>query len=311
MNNMTCMEARAQFALLLYGELSFDEEDRIETHMDACPDCRAALEREKALHAAFDGVAIEPPPSLLRECRADLAARLNWEHGAPQPHTTWWDRFTNMLAGGPGMVLRPAGALALVALGFFGARLTNVGSIGMSEAGMARVRDVRPGANGRVQITVDETRQRIVSGGLDEQPIRELLMEAVRDPNDPGLRADSVDLLNTRANTPAQSAEIRDALVYTLQNDQNIGVRFKALEGLKAFVHEPEVRSALSQTLLSDANPGIRKQAIDLLIQGSGENLDRQVIGTLQQLMLHEDNAGIRQRCQRVLASFNASPGIY
>jgi len=162
-----------------------------------------------------------------------------------------------------------------------------------------------------VQITVDETRQRIVSGGLDEQPIRELLMEAVRDPNDPGLRADSVDLLNTRVNAPAQSAEIRDALVYTLQHDQIDGVRFKAMEGLKAFAHEPEVRRALSETLLSDANAGIRTQAIDLLIQGSGENLDRQVIGTLQELMRREDNAGIKQRCQRVLASFNASPGIY
>jgi hypothetical protein len=174
---------------------------------------------------------------------------------------------------------------------------------------------VRPVANGRVQITLDETRQRIVSGGLDEQPIRDLLMEAVRDPNDPGLRADSVDLLNARVNARenarGSSADIRDVLVYTLQHDQNIGVRFKAMEGLKAFAQEPEVRKALSQTLLSDANPGIRAQAIDLLIQASGENLDRQVIGALQELMLREDNAGVRQRCQRVLASFNASPGIY
>jgi hypothetical protein len=307
-NAITCLEARAQLDLLLYGELSFDEEDRVETHLESCGECRAALEREKALHAAFDGVAIDPAPSLLRECRADLAARLNLEHLGPQPHVGWWDRFTHMLTGGPGVMLRPVGAMALVAVGFFGAKVVNTGSlVNVSQAGMARVRDVRPSADGRVQITVDETRQRIVSGGLDDQPIRELLMEAIRDPNDPGLRADSVDLLNTRA----QSADVRDALVYTLQHDQNIGVRFKAIEGLKAFAREPEVRSALSETLLSDSNPGIRTQAIDLLIQGSGENLDRQVIGTLQQLMLREDNAGVRQRCQRVLASFNASPGIY
>jgi hypothetical protein len=307
-NAMTCLEARAQLDLLLYGELSFDEEDRIETHLEGCGECRAALEREKALHAAFDGVAIEPAPSLLRECRTDLAARLSQEARAPQPHIGWWDRFTHMLTGGPGVMLRPVGAMALVALGFFAARITSTGSLaGVSEAGMARVRDVRPSADGRVQITVDETRQRVVSGGLDEQPIRELLMEAIRDPNDPGLRADSVDLLNTRA----QSADVRDALVYTLQHDQNHGVRFKAMEGLKAFAHEPEVRSALSETLLTDSDPGIRTQAIDLLIQGSGETLDRQVIGTLQQLMLREENAGVRQKSQRVLASFNASPGIY
>ncbi len=45
-----------QFALLLYGELSFDEEERVDAHLDGCAECRAALEREKSLHAAFDGV---------------------------------------------------------------------------------------------------------------------------------------------------------------------------------------------------------------------------------------------------------------
>ena len=59
-----CTQARMHFALLLYGELSFDEEERVETHLDGCVDCRATLDRQKALHAAFDGLAVEPPPSL-------------------------------------------------------------------------------------------------------------------------------------------------------------------------------------------------------------------------------------------------------
>ena len=34
--------------MLLYGELYFDEEERVESHLDACGECRTALEREKA-----------------------------------------------------------------------------------------------------------------------------------------------------------------------------------------------------------------------------------------------------------------------
>ena len=50
-------------------------------------------EREKALHAAFDSVEIEPSPSLLRECREDLRVRV--DRGSAQPaaavRSGWWD----------------------------------------------------------------------------------------------------------------------------------------------------------------------------------------------------------------------------
>ncbi len=71
---------------------------------------------------------------------------------------------------------------------------------------MVRVSDVETQTDGSVRIVVDETRQKTISGNLDDQRIRSLLLEAVRDPSNPGLRADSVALLSRRA----QSAEIRE-----------------------------------------------------------------------------------------------------
>jgi hypothetical protein len=35
------------------------------------------------------------------------------------------------------------------------------------------------------------------------------------------------------------------------------------------------------------------------------------MIGTLQELMLRENNASVRQRCQRVLEAINASAEVY
>ena len=308
---MDCAQVRMHFALLLYGELSFDEEERVETHLDGCAECRADLERQRSLHAALDGMAAEPPPSLLRECRAELAAALR-ETPVPRPVHGWWDRFVDLLNGSS--ILRPAGAIALVMIGFFGARLApylTENLTGANQAGLTRVSDVETMPDGSVRIVVDQTNQKTIRGNLEDQQIRNLLLEAVRDANNPGLRTDSVGLL-TRA---AQSSDIRNVLVYLVSHDQNDGVRLKAMEGLRQFASEPDVRGALSQVLLSDGNPGVRTQAIELLIQapdgGSLPTLDRAMVGTLQELMLRERNESVRQRAERVLQAVNASAEIY
>jgi len=309
----TCEKVRMQLGMLLYGELSFDEEETVDAHLESCADCRAALERERELHAAFDRAEIEPPASVLWESRQNLQRQIAVEHSR-SPRVSWWDRFLDTAW------LKPVGGLALLTIGFMAARLApglvpnlGLGVTGMSlvDPGAQRVRSVEPGPNGGVQIVLDETRQRTVSGGLDDQNIRVLLLSAAKDPSDPGLRYETVGILNDRA----QAAEVRDTLIYALEHDENAGVRLKAMDGLKPFVRQPEVRKALSGVLLSDGNPGMRTQAIDLLTQGVGDStnnpLDRDIIGTLQELMNRENNAYVRQRGQRVLQLVNASQETY
>jgi hypothetical protein len=344
-----CGWARSQLSLLLYGELSFDEEEKVEAHVDACGDCRAALDRETLLHAAFDQCAVEPPASLLNECRSDLWARLS-EEPPPQPvlssaapisqsretqtvshpdrhPVTWWghvlwDRLVDalMLHPVPGAGwLRPVGALALVAIGFLGARMAPglmpgggaLGEMSLTEPAASHVRYVEPGASGQVQIVLDETRQRVISGRLDDKNIRSLLLTAAKDPSDPGLRTETLDILsNIAQNSEAQASDIRDVLVFALGHDQNAGVRLKAMEGLKPLADDPRVRTALAAALLSDENPGVRTEAIDVLSSGSSA-MNRTIVGTLQELMLHEDNAYVRDRCRLVLESLKASPDTF
>ncbi|HEV1285606.1 MAG TPA: zf-HC2 domain-containing protein, partial [Bryobacteraceae bacterium] len=163
-----CAAVKDFFALYLYGELSFDEEERVESHLDKCVDCRKALERQREVQVALDNIAIEPSPALLRSCREELHMRLAEESQSGSKHG-FWERFTDMLTGrsaGSGW-LKPAGALTLVALGFGVARLVPPGAFGSGgpfEMGMvepaSRVRYVEPASDGKVQIVLDETRQR-------------------------------------------------------------------------------------------------------------------------------------------------------
>ena len=108
--SLPCAEVRAQLAMLLYGELGFDQEERVESHLEACAECRAGLERERSLHAAFDAVHIEPSPSLLLECRSDLQARLMDEPDRlAHAHEGWWERFVDLLTLRPAAVKYSAG----------------------------------------------------------------------------------------------------------------------------------------------------------------------------------------------------------
>ncbi len=231
------------------------------------------------------------------------------EHAQPA-HSSFWDKiregFTIHFHFAPGWT-QVAGALAMLLVGFFTARVApNSFRRSARPAGGSR-HVARPlcgaGGSGRVQIVVDETTQRTLSGTLDDQSIQRLLLTAAKDPSDAGLRVESVDLLK---NQP-QSAEIRSALLYAVQHDSNAGVRLKALDGLKDFADDPETRKSLTQVLLKDDCPGVRKEVIDMLIQHHADSM----VGVLQEVMGKEQNGYIRMRCQRALHDMNASAEMY
>src|SRR5262249_48884728 len=158
--------------------------------------------------------------SLLRECRLNLQDRLELASEPQHSGSGWWVRFVNSISvqpSKPATWLRPIGATALIALGFFGARLTPLlergnsayGSLAVTGSASPRVRFVEPAADGRIQIVLDETRQRTVTGALEDQGIRSLLLAAAKDPSDPSLRYETLEILSARG----QSADIRDALL--------------------------------------------------------------------------------------------------
>jgi hypothetical protein len=305
---MNCESVRNSLSLLLYGELSFDDEERIEQHLDSCEPCRELFRKETAIHSAIDGEELEPQPGMLAECRRDLRAGLSHEAMAATSAARSGGRWERWIASllPAGSILRPAGALALVAMGFFGAQLVPVdyAPFGVQRASLtdpvsSRVRYVNPATDGRVQIIVDETRQRTLSGPLEDERIQQLLLTAARESNDPGLRVETMDILKAQC----ERSEIRQALLYALQNDRNAGVRLKALEGLKPYAQDPETRKVLSQVLLTDENPAVRTQAIDVLVQ----NREQDLVPTLQELLRSEEDSYVRLRSQRVLREMKAS----
>ena len=298
---LACEQVRENLSSMLYGELPFTDEEAVQSHLATCADCRAALVSEQRWHDELAVSTVETPAGLLVQCRQQLRATL--------PATPVRGRVALWLSNWNwGLTAKPALGLALVALGYFGARFPLfTGSGAALSAGAARVRYVEADPAGNVRIVVDETRPRIVTGRADDPEVQRWLLTATRDAGDPGLRAETVALLQGGA----EVLDVRRALVAALESDPNAGVRLKAIEGLRRHATEPDTRQALMRVLNADDNPGIRTQAIDLLTEGAPRALDAQMVGMLQQLMRREENVYIRQRCEKALRMANASAEIF
>lgn len=310
---MSCDSIRNRFFLLLYEELPLDEEKLVEQHLQSCADCRAELERQKKLGAALSAHALDAPEDLLLRCRRDLrfktASAARAHEAKPGFAARARQAMRLLLSPAAGSFRhvsywKPAGAVALVAVGFFAARLT-APRAGLAidpatpEPAISRVRHIQPDAGGRVRIVLDETRRRVLAGRLEEEPILRALLAATRDPDDPGLRGESIELLKKHA----ASGEVRGALVYSLRHDPNAGVRLRAMDALRAYSTEPESRRALVDVLLADDNSGVRTQAVDLLTQ----QRDISVVPAFQRSLEREDNSYVRLRLQNALRERNAS----
>lgn len=312
---MNCQDCVHSIPMYLYGEVSPAIEEQVEDHVAGCPACAEEMKLQKAVLAALDNREMTVPAGLLQECRGDLYRRVSRE---PLQHSGWpgfgvgsW--FHEILH--QGLRLRvPVGAMAMIALGYLLARMPGPLSVATRDAGVdtspsfSAVRSIEPQASGTVRIALDEIHRREITGKLDDENIQRLLLDAVREENNPGVRVESVGMLKECA----QSSPVRAALLDAVSHDPNPGVRLKALEGLKAFAVEPSVRKTLAQVLLHDDNPGVRIQTIDVLTTHPlAASHDDSMVGILQDVFQKEENHYVRIRVQNALQEMHATAGTF
>jgi anti-sigma factor RsiW len=301
---MSCHEIGREISLYCYGEVSSEVEERVEAHLAECSDCRHELARHRAFLELIDQREDVTDASLLSVCRVGLRNALHED--AKPAHQRWLESLRSFAHFDIPFRI-PVGAMALIALGFFGARFTpaRFGGVqaGLAEPMFSSVRSVEPEASGKVQIAVDEVRRHVVTGTLQDPAIQGLLLTAVREESNPGVRVESIGVLQNGGD----SAEVRKALTDALTHDPSAAVRLKALEGLKSYAGDPSVRKTLADVLLKDDDPGVRVQAIDLLTA----HHDDSIVGVLQDVVQKEDNSYVRTRTTQLLEEMKASVGTY
>jgi hypothetical protein len=308
-------------SLYLYGELDFSEEEELEQHLTECALCKRALEREKAWHTAMKAEQVDVPLELLSDCRTELKAALPSARIAKKEQGSSWWHWVSQLGFSPSAwSTRIAVASFLVFVGFSAGRWIDrhglpggISAGSVSEAGFfdpstGHVRDIQPSGDNRVRIIFDQVREHEITGQMDDQGIRRVLIAASKDTADPGIRVDSVEILNDQ-----DGSDVRDALIYAARHDPNAGVRLKALEGLRRFVEDPTTRQNVAFVLQHDDNSDVRSQAIDILAPTEGKvQLSPELAGALQEIVRSEQGDDyLRARCMQLLRGVTALPEDY
>jgi hypothetical protein len=305
---MKCDELEQWSSLYLYDELAPGARADLEAHIAACETCGREFGRIRSLHAMLrECPQPEPSPALVAHCRQALDEALDREQLGWRAMLRAW-----FWSAGPIPASRAGAVAALVLLGFgLGWTLrprvsalqpvTNAGQTAAFDLDNERIRKISQVAqdpqSGGVRITLDAERRVTMEGSLDDPHIREVLVNAVKSYDNPGIRRDTLDVLRGQTHDPT----VREALMYAL-HDGNPGVRLAALKTVNHMECGYDTHRALLKVVEKDPNVGVRSAAIDALVEHlEAEGPDDEVTTAFEKLASADQNPYIQMRCLAAL----------
>jgi len=171
------------------------------------------------------------------------------------------------------------------------------GSPGNISVGNIRFIDA-DASDGNVEFTYEATAPVHLRGSINDPLIQDVLSEALVDAQNPGVRLRAVSVLNT-VQLKQPDADVKRALITALKMDENNGVRKQALAALENFPVDNEIRDALLFVLNNDPNPAMRIAAIDAI--RTERYRDPEVLRVLEEKMHTDGNEYIRYRSRAVV----------
>jgi len=300
---MACKENQERIVLFLYEELTEHEQTQLETHLQACGACNDTFEQQKEFHAALaeDSGPWNVPSDLLVESRRALANELDRLERKPWGRG-WWRLPSFSFVVTPMRLLEWTTLVAVgLAIGVFinssGLRsgstslsaLAPFGASGSESEAVSNLRIVNSdAATGNVELVGDMVRPMHFQGNLQDDVAQQLLVGALRDGRNASSRMSAVEVLSRKPD----DEQIKEALIRALIEDDNAGVRLKALQTLTPYAtKDKEIQAALLNVLANDSVAGIRRQAIDAL-QGLAN--DDSIANSVREATKNDDNVYIK-----------------
>ncbi len=290
---MNCREYQHQITLLLYEELTDRERTGLDTHIHECADCQDVYEAEKGMHvvlAADAAARLDLPSDLLVESRRALSDELD----RIETKRSWWRM--PVLSG----ILTPmrlldsthtpqGGGAQPTAAALQESAIANSAIPRDATISNLRVVNTDP-STGQVELAGEVSRSLRFQGKMEDQMVRSLLFNGLRDTNNPGSRLQIVKAL--AQNQKPNDETIEEALINALLYDDNLGVRLSALEALKQYAGEEHVRKAFMAALSSDTNAGVRMGAIEALATKNAN--DTELAKSIREVTEKDDNSAVR-----------------
>ncbi|MCI0613453.1 HEAT repeat domain-containing protein [bacterium] len=290
--------------LLAYEELDAERKRLTEEHIKDCGSCREDWDQLKRLHRVMDDHAVQiPNERLLNEARQELRAALRYERNRPTASSRVRDMFSRFV---PSFRVGMSFA-AMLAIGLFAGymfapvkRILIQGpapEIATTDISNIRFVDADP-SDGQIEFAYDAVKPMRVKGNVNSQEIQYLLTQALMHEQNAGVRLRAVNTVGANKKVCADT-KVKQALITTLKQDSNDGVRKEAMAVLKTLPFDQEIQDAFVYVLQRDANPALRIDAIKSLEENKIQ--DQEMLTVLKEKSESDDNSYIRRRAKDFL----------
>ena len=261
---MNCDEARQEFAEALQTGI---ESVTLQSHLEACPTCRAELAAARRTWASLDLLPVTEPGPAVRERFYQMLEA--YQHGAQQSRVSLLDRLRSLWPKQPVWQIGIAtGMLVIgVTLGHFSTARQQ------DQAQIAQLKE-----------EVSNMRQLVALSLMQQQSANDRLKG-----------------VTWAYQVQRDDTEVLGALLETVNHDPNVNVRLAAIDALRNFGDSPVARKGVAQSLTKQSDPLVQVALVDLI----SELGIRQAVPTLKTLLTQEGlDENVKGRARRVLARF-------
>jgi hypothetical protein len=317
---MTHQDYKNLLVLSGYDELDEDTRLLLQSHLDACIECR----KEKERLEKFRELATVHRPTVLSE---EMLLQARRERRVSAALRNERGRSFESIFGG--LFVSPlrsavAGVVLLIVglgVGFFAFRSSDHENRRMPlEFGLARISDDSPEPSamriqnlrfirrdvktGEVEVEFDAVAPISVKGNVDDENIQRILARALVSESNTGMRLRAASMISdptSRRSDVDQNVKI--ALISALKYDENLGVRKEALAVLRNYLPDDDAMGAIVYVLNHEKNTGLRIAAINSLdmTKFSGRKPSQEILQGLKTAVASEENNYIRIRTQEAL----------
>ena len=239
---MNCESTKSQLADYLTGQLPEAEQHALEAHLAGCAACSHELAAVQRMWRTLGKATTpEPSPNLRPEFYAMLADfKGTLEPASPySPKGLWrWLRELQI----PQPALRLAYSVALLAAGLAGGYWLN---------------------NQPKTLAADQQQLAALSAQVGE--MRQMMLLTLIDNPSATERLRAVSY--TKELNGAADAKVIEALLSTLNHDDNVNVRLATLEALAPLAADPTVRLGLVHALAQQESPLVQSALADVMVQ--------------------------------------------
>ncbi|MCF8260101.1 MAG: HEAT repeat domain-containing protein [Melioribacteraceae bacterium] len=306
--------------LQLFDEISLEESKELESYMLESEDHVNEVEKMKKMFGIIRSnkpeinsadLLVHARNDLMREVRNNLIAveKINpifalWESITGGYKVALSSSFTLVLGLFIGYVLFSSGQNYLPT-GL--PQVVDVDNYKKEEFKIQNVRFLNQNSeSGDVEIMFDAVKPVNYKGNINDFKTQRLLASALFDGGNAGFKIKTINQIAQQTiygKSYTVDEKIRSAIIHSLKNDDNPGVRKQAIDVLIRFPADEKIKEALLYALSNDNNSGIRVAAINALSDYAQKSkiIDNQTKQILNNKMQSDDNEFIRIRAASLL----------